>query len=185
MLAALDDESKSALLLERSYDRELAALDARIPDDELLPGIYLSVYGDTFFGASANTSYADTLRLGGIRGRGFANVAEQRIAQRPRCREIGDVPGVQDVEAAIGHDKPLAGHPQLLTPRGDVGERNDFVPKIHWVECCGRGRSLASHVAVAAVSDRRLFRNHQVRRWEHRRYSSQQSSVCRNGLADS
>ncbi len=66
-LGALLDARDRAAALERSYDRELAALDAQIPDDELLPGIYLSVYGDTFFGASADTSYADTLRLGGIR----------------------------------------------------------------------------------------------------------------------
>ena len=64
-LGALLDVRDRAAAFVRSYDRELAALDAVVADSDLVPGIYLSVYGDTFFGATANTSYADTLRLGG------------------------------------------------------------------------------------------------------------------------
>ncbi len=90
-LGALLDVRDRAAALERSYDRELAALDAMVPDDELVPGIYLSVYGDTFFGATANTSYADTLHLGGVRDmaaeRGFEDwpqyTAEQLLALDP------------------------------------------------------------------------------------------------------
>ena len=66
-LGALLDVRDRATAFLRSYDRELTALDAVVADSELAPGIYLSVYGDTFFGATANTSYADTLRLGGVR----------------------------------------------------------------------------------------------------------------------
>jgi ABC-type Fe3+-hydroxamate transport system substrate-binding protein len=74
--ALLDVRDRAAALL-RSYDRELTALESVVDDSELAPGIYLSVYGDTFFGATANTSYADTLRLGGVRDvaaeRGFVD----------------------------------------------------------------------------------------------------------------
>lgn len=90
-LGALLDVRPRADALQRSYDRELAALKARTPESELLPGIYLSVYGDTFFGATANTSYADTLRLGGVRDiaaeRGFVDwpqyTAEQLLELDP------------------------------------------------------------------------------------------------------
>lgn len=66
-LGALLDVRGRAEALEQSYLRELAALDAATVDADMAPGIYLSVYGDTFFGATAGTSYADTLRLGGVR----------------------------------------------------------------------------------------------------------------------
>ena len=90
-LGALLEVRGRAAALERSYDRELAALDAMVPDDELVPGIYLSVYGDTFFGATANTSYADTLHLGGVfdlaAERGFKDwpqyTAEQLLELNP------------------------------------------------------------------------------------------------------
>lgn len=88
--ALLDVRDRAAALL-RSYDRELTALDSVVDDSELAPGIYLSVYGDTFFGATANTSYADTLRLGGVRDvaaeRGFVDwpqyTAEQLLELDP------------------------------------------------------------------------------------------------------
>lgn len=90
-LGALLNLRGRAAALERSYDRELAALDAVVPDAELESGMYLSVYGDTFFGATAGTSYADTLRLGGVRDlaaeRGFVDwpqyTAEQLLQLDP------------------------------------------------------------------------------------------------------
>ena len=90
-LGALLDVRERAAAFIRSYDRELAALDAMVQESDLVPGIYLSVYGDTFFGATANTSYADTLRLGGVRDlaaeRGFVDwpqyTAEQLLELDP------------------------------------------------------------------------------------------------------
>lgn len=66
-LGALLDVRERAARVDRAYVRELEALDAAIPDEEMAPGIYLSVYGDTFFGGTAGTSYADTLHYGGVR----------------------------------------------------------------------------------------------------------------------
>ncbi|MCB9763660.1 MAG: ABC transporter substrate-binding protein [Alphaproteobacteria bacterium] len=63
----LGQPERAGRLLAR-FDRELAALEARVPPAEAQPeGIYLSVYGDTFFGGTVGTSYADMLRYGGVR----------------------------------------------------------------------------------------------------------------------
>ncbi|MEM8709611.1 MAG: ABC transporter substrate-binding protein [Planctomycetota bacterium] len=55
-----------AARLQRKFDRDLAALAASATADEPR-GIYLSVYGDTFFGGTAGTSYGDVLGLAGFR----------------------------------------------------------------------------------------------------------------------
>lgn len=66
-LGALLDVRERAERLDRTYVRELQALDDAIPDAAMVPGMYLSVYGDAFFGATAGTSYADMLHHAGIR----------------------------------------------------------------------------------------------------------------------
>ncbi len=60
----LNVEQRAKGLGER-LDREIRGLQNSVP--KLRPrGLYLSVYGDAFFGGTAGTSYADVLRLGGI-----------------------------------------------------------------------------------------------------------------------
>ncbi|MEL6345825.1 MAG: ABC transporter substrate-binding protein [Myxococcota bacterium] len=66
-LGALLDQRERAAALERRYLRELAALDAAVPDEQMPAGIYLSVYGDSYFGGSSGSSYADMLRYAGVR----------------------------------------------------------------------------------------------------------------------
>ena len=64
--ALLQVDDRAASLADR-YGRELAALDAVVPNEAAAPGLYLSVYGDAYFGGTAGTSYADLLRYGGVR----------------------------------------------------------------------------------------------------------------------
>ena len=66
-LGALLGQRERAKTLERAFLRDLAALDAAVPDAEMPPGIYLSVYGDAFFGGTDGSSYADMLHYGGVR----------------------------------------------------------------------------------------------------------------------
>lgn len=66
-LGALLDQRERAAALEGRYLRELAALDAAVPDEKMPAGIYLSVYGDSYFGGSSGSSYADMLRYAGVR----------------------------------------------------------------------------------------------------------------------
>lgn len=65
-LGVLLGVSDRAARLEDRYLRELAALDRAVPDQEMAPGLYLSVYGDAFFGGTEGTSYADLLRTAGV-----------------------------------------------------------------------------------------------------------------------
>ena len=58
--------------LRKSYERELAALLASQPDEPPPKGLYLSVLGDSFFGGTQGTSYADLLTYGGV-----ADLAEE------------------------------------------------------------------------------------------------------------
>ncbi|MEM9380287.1 MAG: ABC transporter substrate-binding protein [Planctomycetota bacterium] len=101
-LGALLDVRERARELERSYARDLQALDDAVPDDRMAPGIYLSVYGDAFFGATARTSYADTLFYGGVRD----IAAERGFAEWPQY----------SAEELLGLDPPL-----IVTLRG-MGE---------------------------------------------------------------
>ncbi len=55
-----------ARALAERYRRELRALDAAVPDEAMASGMYLAVYGDTFFGGTDGTSYADLLHYGGV-----------------------------------------------------------------------------------------------------------------------
>lgn len=55
-----------AKALRNSYERELAALLASQPDESRPQGLYLSVLGDSFFGGTKGTSYADLLTYGGV-----------------------------------------------------------------------------------------------------------------------
>ncbi|MEM1448028.1 MAG: ABC transporter substrate-binding protein [Planctomycetota bacterium] len=90
-LGALLDLRERAEKVEGAYARQLQALDDAVPDEDMAPGIYLSIYGDSLFGATANTSYADTLFYGGVRDiaaeRGFVDwpqySAEQLIRLDP------------------------------------------------------------------------------------------------------
>lgn len=66
-LGVLLNQRERAAALERRFRRELAALDAAVPDDQMPVGIYLSVYGDSYFGGTAGSSYADMLRYAGVR----------------------------------------------------------------------------------------------------------------------
>ena len=66
-MGALLDVRDRARRLNGRFRRELEALDSAIPDDRLEPGIYLSIYGDSLFGGTTGTSYADLLFFGGVR----------------------------------------------------------------------------------------------------------------------
>ena len=56
-----------ARALAARYRRELRALDAAVPDEAMRDGLYLSIYGDTFFGGTKGSSYADLLHYGGVK----------------------------------------------------------------------------------------------------------------------
>lgn len=53
--------------LERAFSREHAGLRRRLGGLHEVEGIFLSVLGDQLFGGTAKSSYADLLRLGGVR----------------------------------------------------------------------------------------------------------------------
>lgn len=61
----LEVEGRAATLAER-YLRELAALETAAELRGRTAGMYLAVYGDTFFGGTSGTSYGDVLHHGGI-----------------------------------------------------------------------------------------------------------------------
>ncbi len=56
---------RRAALLRDRFDRELASLEAALPP-ERPPGLWLTVFGDSIFGGTVGTSYADLLRYGGV-----------------------------------------------------------------------------------------------------------------------
>lgn len=80
-----------AYRLEREFSRACEGLTRRVADQPRRVGIFLSVFGDNFFGGTANTSYADLLRLAGVKDlaedRGFVGwprfSAEQLIQLDP------------------------------------------------------------------------------------------------------
>ena len=45
---------------------------------------------------------------------------------RRRLLEVGHVPGVEQVETAVGHHQPFAVPAELITPGGQLLERQDF-----------------------------------------------------------
>ena len=55
-----------AAQVEGDYLMRLQALDAAVPDDAETPGLYLSIYGDSLFGGTAGSSYADMLHYAGV-----------------------------------------------------------------------------------------------------------------------
>lgn len=57
---------KRAQTLIRRYKLQQSALEHQAAEQPALLGMYLSVYGDSFFGGTRGSSYADLLRLGGI-----------------------------------------------------------------------------------------------------------------------
>jgi ABC-type Fe3+-hydroxamate transport system substrate-binding protein len=65
-LGALLDVRDRAQALEDRYLRELEALEGRVPEQDRVQGLYLSVYGDNLFGGSAGTSYGDMLHYAGV-----------------------------------------------------------------------------------------------------------------------
>ena len=61
----LNVNTRASKLTER-IERELQALEQAISGEKKPAGIYLSMYGDGFFGGTTNTSFADMLAYGGI-----------------------------------------------------------------------------------------------------------------------
>ncbi|MGB0638580.1 MAG: ABC transporter substrate-binding protein, partial [Myxococcota bacterium] len=61
----LNVTTRAGQLIER-IERELDALERAVPAEKRPVGMYLSMYGDGFFGGTTNTSFADMLRYGGI-----------------------------------------------------------------------------------------------------------------------
>ncbi len=59
-------ETERAAELTRALARDVAALESSAVEVEGA-ALYLSIYGDSFFGGTAGTSYGDVLRLAGLR----------------------------------------------------------------------------------------------------------------------
>lgn len=66
-LGALLRQPDRATRIEDDFLRNLAALRAEVGSRDQPWGIYLSVLGDSLFGGTQGTSYADLLHFGGIR----------------------------------------------------------------------------------------------------------------------
>ena len=56
---------------------------------------------------------------------------QQRIAQVAGGFEVGDVTGMQDVEATVGDDEFAASSTQSSAPRGERFKAEDFFPEVH------------------------------------------------------
>jgi iron complex transport system substrate-binding protein len=65
-LGQLLQQPERAARLEADYRMRLTALGAAIPAEEKVPGMYLSIFGDSMFGGTVGTSYADMLQLAGV-----------------------------------------------------------------------------------------------------------------------
>lgn len=61
----LNVNTRATQLTER-IERELQALEQAVSTEKRPAGMYLSMYGDSFFGGTTNTSFADMLSYGGI-----------------------------------------------------------------------------------------------------------------------
>ena len=66
-LGQLVQQPDRAAQVESDYLLRLAALDAAVPDEAAAPGLYVSIYGDSLYGGTAGSSYADLLHYGGVR----------------------------------------------------------------------------------------------------------------------
>lgn len=66
LLSRLVGEPARGARLAARVQSEVAGLDARVAGLDWPEGMYMSVYGDTFFGGTAETSYADLLRMAGV-----------------------------------------------------------------------------------------------------------------------
>ena len=66
-LGQLLQQPERAARLEADYRMRLTALDAAIPEEDEAPGLYLSIFGDSMFGGTVGTSYADMLHHAGVR----------------------------------------------------------------------------------------------------------------------
>ncbi|MEM6370871.1 MAG: ABC transporter substrate-binding protein [Myxococcota bacterium] len=67
VLGQLLKEPARAERLRNDYLRNLSALESAVSDRDRPRGIYLSVLGDSLFGGTVGSSYADLLHYGGIR----------------------------------------------------------------------------------------------------------------------
>lgn len=65
-LGHLLDIPDRAAALSRRFERELAGLASRVPEAAHEKGLYLTVYGDTLYGGTTGSSYADMLHYGGV-----------------------------------------------------------------------------------------------------------------------
>ena len=65
-LGQLLQQPERAAHIESDYLLQLSALDASVPDDAEVPGLFLSIYGDSLFGGTTGTSYADMLHYAGV-----------------------------------------------------------------------------------------------------------------------
>ena len=66
-LSRLVGEPARGARLAARLQSEVDGLDARVADRPWPDGIYMGVYGDAFFGGTAETAYADLLRMAGVR----------------------------------------------------------------------------------------------------------------------
>lgn len=66
VLGQLLKQPVRARYLQESYRRELDGLLSALPEGPQPSGVYLTVLGDSFFGGSQGTSYADLMHYGGI-----------------------------------------------------------------------------------------------------------------------
>jgi len=61
----LGQPERAAVVADR-YQRQLAGLEAAVPEDQRPHGLYLTVYSDVLYGGSVGSSYGDMLRYGGV-----------------------------------------------------------------------------------------------------------------------
>jgi ABC-type Fe3+-hydroxamate transport system substrate-binding protein len=66
-LGALLKQQDRAHRIVNGFRRELSALEGQWPSKSQPLGLYLSVLGDSIFGGTAGTSYADMLHYGGVK----------------------------------------------------------------------------------------------------------------------
>ena len=66
VLGSLLGQSDRAERIAADYRLRLQALEAAVPATDRVPGIWLTVYGDTLYGGTQGSSYGDMLHYGGI-----------------------------------------------------------------------------------------------------------------------
>ena len=65
-LGILLNVPEQAERLAQNFMRQVEALRARVPVEERVPGLYLTVMGDAWFGGTTGSSFADVLELAGV-----------------------------------------------------------------------------------------------------------------------